>query len=60
MLQNLHWQTRDCLYQAAHCAERAKAAIDERNCKAWLALEASYLKLALGIEAARRLDPVLR
>jgi hypothetical protein len=54
MLQNLDQQIRDCLQRAADCAERAKAATNERDRKDWLDVEASYLRLAHSVEFARR------
>jgi hypothetical protein len=56
MLQNLDQQIRDCLQRAADCAERAKAATNERDRKDWLDVEASYLRLAHSVEFARRAE----
>jgi hypothetical protein len=52
--QNIDDQVRDCVQQAADCAERANEVIDPRERADWLSLHGRYLALARGIETSRR------
>jgi hypothetical protein len=51
---NIDDQVRDCVQQAADCAERANEVIDPRERADWLSLHGRYLALARGIETSRR------
>jgi hypothetical protein len=52
--QNIDDQVRDCVQQAADCAERANEVIDPGERADWLSLHGRYLALARGIETSRR------
>jgi hypothetical protein len=54
LLQNIDDQVRDCVQQAADCAERANEVIDPRERADWLSLHGRYLALARGIATSRR------